>query len=176
MISTLSPKPGAITLHPRNAGAMVGPNLLRYPEAMCSARNIHITRNGFEPIPIWRKGLFTTEQILVDGYDIISAGSTLASVWSMTRMASAFLVLDVHPLTHNSGHRRPRRQAKCPPRGLKADHVPLPPCRAHFLTTSGMQSDVVRSAITTTVPSSTVSVLSLWERCVLLNETNPKRN
>ena len=57
-------------------------------------------------------------------------------------------------------------QAKSQPKDKNADRISLQLCRAYFLTTLGIWSNIALSAIIAKVPSFTGSEFSLWERCV----------
>ena len=93
----------------------------------------------------------------------------------LARPVRPFFPLVVYPLAHN-----PIRS--CRSRVHVGGGMPyqiqisLLLCRTFFITTSGMQSDVVLLAITTTLLLSTDSEFLLWEGCVLSSHTGRGHN
>ena len=88
----------------------------------------------------------------------------------LARPVRPFFPLVAYPLAHDSVR-------SCWSRGHPRGRMPyqiqifLILCRSLFLTTSGMQLDVVLLAINTTLLLSSDSEFSLWEGCVLSNHT-----
>ena len=83
------------------------------------------------------------------------------------RRLRPYLALDTKALSLNPCQVCPPRQAKFQLGDGEADHVSLSLCRAYFLMTSGMQSDVVLSVQDNSAALSIDSEFSLWERCPL---------